>query len=64
MENGQTPQKSDKIRLVITLDPETGQMWIAGPTHNKLLCAHMIADAFKTIMDAKGRVVSLVGGNG
>jgi len=47
----------EKIRIIISLDQQTGALSVAGPTHNKLLCAHMIADALKAIMDTKTQIV-------
>ena len=46
-------EKPDKIHIVVTLDQETRMISIAGPTANKLLCAHMLVDALKAIMDSK-----------
>lgn len=43
--------KPENIRLVITMDQTTNKIFVSGPIHNKLLCAHLIADAFKCIMD-------------
>jgi hypothetical protein len=42
------------MNLVITLrqfGDGRGQVLVAGPTANKLLCAHMIADALKAILE-------------
>ena len=43
--------KPENIRLVITMDQTTNKIFVSGPIHNKMLCAHLIADALKCIMD-------------
>lgn len=61
-EKEQPKEKLEPIRIVITLNQIDGRMSIAGPTHNKLLCAHMIADALKCIMDMQPALIKLPAG--
>lgn len=51
------------IKLVLVLDPSTGKMNIHGPIHNKALCASMLFDAGKTIMDMKLQQMTVPAGN-
>lgn len=47
--------KTVEVEVSLTISVKQGILTVEGPIADKMLCAHMIADAFKFIMDQKGR---------
>lgn len=59
--------KTKQVKLTLLISVENGILTVEGPIENKMVCAHMIADAFKFIMDQKVGpkiipAISVVGG--